>query len=224
MRAECEPIATFDLTHCLLTNERSIPAAMAPTFALCRNATCISAAYRQKNRAHLLPINASARGDVRDAQYYELGSPGPSRQVPSPITELQCREGLEADEAKVVTQVSSAVARSQPLVLRGCAANMPAISRWLNDTYLRELSPVAFAPILSTYGQGSTSVNTLDHLHPGLVADVWWPSPVGDLLWSFGLSPLARGLWVSAGGTRAAMRAHTTFQPSCRFITHSMEL
>jgi len=155
-------------------------AAPIPALALCRNTTCISAAYRQMNRAHFLPIEGNSdHGDASGGtQHHELGTLGPSREAPSPIDEAHCRGGLLDVEAEVVSRVSSAIEWSQPLVLRGCAANMPAVSRWSNDTYLRAHSPAAFAPILSTDGQGFTSVNTLDQLHPGLITDVWWPSPV----------------------------------------------
>ena len=131
----------------------------------------------------------------------ELGAlPGASPMLP--IAEVSCDDDADA----AIRLAINAQRWSLPLVLRGCALSMPAVSRWANDSYVRErlrADEDAFAHTASAH------TTFLDDLDPAVLADTWWPGAFGEHLWAFARQRDAKALWVSAGDTGTAAHFDT---------------
>ena len=118
--------------------------------------------------------------------------------------------GLVSSEA-AVARARAAFAGSKPLVLRGCAAGIPAIRTVRNDSLLRSLPGGSrlFAPLLSLEAPADAN----GPLEPvGAWEAHWtWPSAISDELrrWSAMAGGYAPMVWVSRGGKDAAMHYDT---------------
>lgn len=139
----------------------------------------------------------------RSGQLGVLPGAAPAIKIP----DIVCTDE-DSSQKHAVSIALAAMRWSMPLVLRGCAASMPAIRRWRNSTYLNEVASHAFAPALARRA-GQEFTGSLDELDPSLLADTWWAQPFGEALWEFALDEGAKGLWASSGGKRAAAHYDT---------------
>ena len=172
---------------------------LLPLFGYCRNASCVDEAHGQQGGRNR-PRTDSSTGER--APLGELHG-----QLTRPIAEFTCATDADQEEAVVLSK--SAMQWSMPLVLRGCAWEMPARRRWANASYLRATAEQAFAPVLGLPSDPGGHTGDLDALDPALLADTWWPSAVGEWLFDFAREPGAKGLWVTSGGKRAAVHYDT---------------
>ena len=188
------------LTHAVGLRSEQTHETLLPLFGHCRNASCVDAAHAQLGGRYL-PSSDFSVGE--HAPLGELGGGNPARRV----SEFACE--TDADAAAAVVLSKAAIRWSMPLVLRGCAREMPARRRWANASYLRATAERAFASVLGLPSDPGGHTGDLDALDPALLADTWWPSAVGEWLFDFAREPGAKGLWVTSGGKRAAMHYDT---------------
>ena len=180
----------------------STPFANLPLFTRCRNVTCVEQAHRQLGGRHL-PPTAIGKPAKHTGELGELTGAPRMRG----ISEVACE--THADEVMAVELAVAAVRWSLPLVLRGCARAMPAVSRWTNATYLRAVAADAFAPVLGQPPPHGNNMPALDDLPPDLLADSWWPSPFGEKLFEFARNEHTKTLWATSGGKKAAAHYDT---------------
>ena len=110
------PISKHDFVACLGEEKllHGQPAPL-PLFARCRSLTCLRAEHARMQQGAYVPVQG-VRGP--SSHRGEIGAlPG---QVMTPVAEVTCQD---ADEAAML--VIGAIRRNQPLVLRGCAKEMP---------------------------------------------------------------------------------------------------
>ena len=169
------------------------------------NQSCIEARHAALDGGQHLP--------VRTAVPKPNGQLGTLKGAPPTVSiaEVVCSpDNRDSSHEAAVRLASAALRWSLPLVLRGCAAGMPAIERWRNDTYIRTRAARAFAPVLARKSEGAHEfTGNLDDLDVSLLVDTWWPQPLGEALWKFATEAGSKGLWVSAGAKRAAAHYDT---------------
>ena len=213
------------LARCLLTTDkRSWSHVLLPPgglrspfgmYATCRNQTCVEEVHATQWGGHFAPNgDTPPTPALPSAEQHPFGAParrvarGALGELPGqrvvPIEELACvRDG---DDVRAVRRAREAFATSHVLVLRGCAAGMPAMTWWRNNSRLRG-QPGAervFAPLLD--GVTFDSVDRLDDA-AAWAPDLTWPSALSDeLLERFTRTP---HVWVSRGEKDAAMHFDT---------------
>lgn len=199
MPTSLPPRAAFD--GCMLKRKkRQFYSEALPLFSRCLNVTCIALAHQQHSGQQFLTGQDPHNNDD-SAAIKELGS-GVGK--PAAVAEVRC--GSRTDD--IATHVQSAVRFSMPLLIRGCARSMPAVTRWANDTYLRETGVHGFEELLG-FDSGDSSSHGLEQLSAPYTRDTWWPAPFAELLWDFAIGHGSRSLWVSTGAQRAAMHFDT---------------
>lgn len=207
---EVADLAGGDWASCLLpravradasTDEVHRFNARVPHFMTCRNASCV----RDRHSGRYTPV-----GPRKHA--YGAGPPGApslgesiSGQRVDAIDEHNCATST-ADVAAVIDAHRN---RSIPLVLRGCAAGLPAISRWRSNGYLRGKGATAnFAALLG--GGDGYDVAALDASLAGdLVADQKQRRVLRDFSALLLELTSAPEVWTSKGGKKPAVHADT---------------
>ena len=153
-----------------------------PLFTHCRNATCIARANEASGRGiasnKTTPVSSGARAI------------GELQPLAGTLAEVDCREH-ERSERAAVQLVEAAFRWSLPLVLRGCAVEMPAVRTWRRKVI----------DLRSTAGDKADAAN-LKHFGEAFTRDTRWAAPFGRKLESFAPSISSRTLWVSTGGQR----------------------
>jgi hypothetical protein len=185
--------------NCLGRALEGFGASTLPLFGRCRSRSCVRAAHKELAGGRYVPVRAM-RPHVGGA----VG--GLSGQAVVHVREVACRHdgataGLAtAEDDAAVRGVWSAIEQNEPLVLRGCARSMAAVTKWADSAYLAHHGAHNFAPLLNT-----SVYDRSDPLRSAqLLADLEMPSELGALLrrWSGDAAPSA---WVTRGGKRAAM-------------------
>ncbi len=164
-----------------------------PLFALCRNVSCLETMYSTSNRArrYLPNLNVDARvaGALeRVTHQHEAIAEIRSGALPS------------------VRELSAAIHRRQPLILRGSAWDMPARKRWLDDVHLSAALGITSGskPFWSMLNEEEGGGEDLSGpLAEQFLPDVRWPSAFSDALLNF--SSGRPHVWASTGGKRAAL-------------------
>ena len=140
------PPISWSVSHPLFTGSR-VPECIYDTYA------------HMSGGAHFVPTSATASaygGGGRGDRPKEFGF---QQTAPTqPIAEVDCaREPLVAP---LVARLRDAIARSVPVVFRGCSARMGAVERWQDDNYLSAW-PDYFRNILEPDTHGGTSPGQL---------------------------------------------------------------
>mmetsp|Transcript_9073 Transcript_9073/g.14481 ORF Transcript_9073/g.14481 Transcript_9073/m.14481 type:complete len:357 (-) Transcript_9073:415-1485(-) len=161
---------------------------------LCRNRTCITEEHKLAHGNKFVPQeDDGSQGEPERGWIFD--------NVVGEIEEFIC-DGK--NDAEAIARVQSGIEKSEPVVFRKCAIQMPALKRWRNKKYLRKKALKEFEDLLKPgFAEG--------HLFPvpgNMVPDLYPKENSGfiDYIKTFAMRIFA---WTSKGERRASCHLGT---------------
>mmetsp|Transcript_7480 Transcript_7480/g.13939 ORF Transcript_7480/g.13939 Transcript_7480/m.13939 type:complete len:379 (+) Transcript_7480:58-1194(+) len=191
-------MAPSSLSECMLDfQDRDHFSPKFPEFSRCKNKACFRNKYEgSDDSGSYVPINFN--NDQVDAAH-ALSTIAFSDLPKTPLSEFLC-DGTYENELEAIRALKDSIAHSEPIVLRKCARELPAVEKW--DKQYLSLKLPELEKVFSKQEFFDSSIEVPSELHDDLEKDTRFLSFLKD----FKHTHMA---WISPGGKIASAHMDT---------------